>query len=175
MTTTIVGVFDDFTAAVNATPDLVSAGFPKETISVVAQDHKGEYAKFLNTETSSDVGSNVTTGAVVGGLGGLLVGLAALAIPGLGPVIAAGPLATAFAGAALGAATGSFVGALNGLGVPEFEAKAYDQGVREGGTLVIVRAEENQVPQAVEILRQHRAIQVDQHRGQTVRSPEDRV
>jgi uncharacterized membrane protein len=173
--TTIVGVFDDFTAALNTTPDLVSAGFPKEDISVVAADHKGEYAKFLNTEANPDGSSNVGTGAVVGGLSGLLIGLAALAIPGIGPVIAAGPLAAAFTGAALGAVTGSFVGALNGLGVPEFEAKAYDQGVREGSTLVIVRAGENQVLRAIEIMRQHRAIRVDQHGGQTIRSPESRV
>ena len=71
MTTTIVGVFNDFTAAVNTTPDLVGAGFPKEDISVVAQDQKGEYAKFLDAEANPDASSNVGTGAMVGGLGGL--------------------------------------------------------------------------------------------------------
>lgn len=167
MTNTLVGVFDDFTAALNTTPDLVNAGFRKEDISVVAQDQKGEYAKFLDAEANPDASSNVGTGALVGGLGGLLIGLAALAIPGIGPVIAAGPLAAVFTGATLGAATGSLVGALNGMGVPEFEAKAYDQGLREGSTLVIVKAAENQIPRAIEIMRQHRAVQVDHHRPQS--------
>src|SRR5581483_9934668 len=123
MTSTVVGVFDDFTAAINATPDLVGAGFRKEDISVVAQDQKGEYARFLDAEANPDASSNVGTGALVGGVGGLLIGLAALAIPGIGPIVAAGPLAAALGGAAIGVATGSFVGALNGMGVPEFEAK----------------------------------------------------
>ena len=166
MTNTVVGVFNDFTAAVNTTADLVGAGFRKEDISVVAQDQKGEYAKFLEAETNPDASSNVGAGALVGGLSGLLLGLAALAIPGIGPVIAAGPLAAAITGATLGAATGSLVGALHGLGVPDFEAKAYDQGIREGNTLVIVRAAENAVPRAIEILRQHRAVQVDRHSAQ---------
>jgi len=166
MTSTVVGVFDDFTAAINATPDLVGAGFRKEDISVVAQDQKGEYARFLDAEANPDASSNVGTGALVGGVGGLLIGLAALAIPGIGPIVAAGPLAAALGGAAIGVATGSFVGALNGMGVPEFEAKAYDQGVREGGTLVLVKAAENEVPRAIEILRQHRAVRIDHHNTQ---------
>jgi len=164
MASTVVGVFNDFTAAVNTTPDLVAAGLRKEDISVVTQDRKGEYAKFLEAETNPDASSNVGTGAMIGGLGGLLIGLAALAIPGIGPVIAAGPLAAVFTGTALGAATGSLVGALNTVGVPEFEAKAYDQGIREGNTLVIAKAAESEVPRAIEIMRQHRAVQVDHHR-----------
>src|SRR5262245_18558291 len=106
---------------------------------------------------------NLRDTVLVGGLSGLLLGLAALAIPHIGPVISDGPLAAAITGATLGAATGSLVGALHGLGVPDFEAKAYDQGFREGNTLVIVRAAENEVPRAIEIMRQHHAIQVDRH------------
>jgi uncharacterized membrane protein len=78
-------------------------------------------------------------------------------------VIASGPLAAAFAGATIGAATGGLIGALNGLGVPEFEAKAYDQGVREGSTLLTVRVADNLVSDAIAVMRQHHAVQVDQY------------
>ena len=166
MTTTVIGVFSDFTAAINASPDLASAGFAREDISIVAQDSKGEYAKFVNAQTLPEPETGVETGAAIGGVGGFLLGLAAFAIPGIGPVIAAGPLVMAFAGATLGAVGGSLVGALNGLGVPEFEAKAYDQGVREGSTLVIVHPPAHLVTQAADIMRQHHAVRVDVHHGQ---------
>ncbi len=175
MTSTVVGVFDDFTAAVDTTPDLVGAGFRKEDISVVAQDQKGEYARFIDAEANPNASSNVGTGAMVGGIGGLLVGLAALAIPGIGPIVAAGPLAAVFTGAAVGAATGSLVGALNGMGVPEFEAKAYDQGVREGSTLVLVKATGNEVSRADEIMRRHHAVRIDHHNTQSSQFPESRI
>jgi hypothetical protein len=166
MTTTIVGIFSDFTAALNTSPELASAGFAREDISIVAQDSKGEYAKFVNAETMPEPETGVGTGAAIGGIGGFLLGLAVFAIPGIGPVIAAGPLVTAFAGATIGALGGSLVGALNGLGVPEFEAKTYDQGVREGSTLVIVRAPTHLVTQATDIMRQHHAVRVDVHHNQ---------
>lgn len=166
MSTTVVGVFSDFTAALNTSPELASAGFTREDISIVAQDSKGEYAKFANAQTLPEPETGVGTGAAIGGIGGFLLGLAAFAIPGIGPIVAAGPLLTAFTGATLGALGGSLVGALNGLGVPEFEAKAYDQGVREGSTLVIVRTPEHLVTQATDIMRQHHAVRVDVHHGQ---------
>ncbi len=166
MTTMVIGVFSDFTAALNTSPELAAAGFAREDISIVAQDSKGEYAKFANAHALPESETGVGTGAAIGGVGGFLLGLAAFAIPGIGPVIAAGPLVMAFAGATLGAVSGSLVGALNGLGVPEFEAKAYDQGVREGSTLVIVRAPAHLVTQATDIMRQHHAVRVDVHHGQ---------
>jgi hypothetical protein len=166
MSTTVVGVFSDFTAALNTSPELASAGFAREDVSIVAQDSKGEYAKFVKAETLPEPESGVGTGATIGGIGGFLLGLAAFAIPGIGPIVAAGPLVTAFAGATIGALGGSLVGALNGLGVPEFEAKAYDQGVREGSTLVIVHAPEHLVTKAIDIMKEHRAVRVDVHRSQ---------
>lgn len=168
MTTTVIGVFSDFTAALNTSPELASAGFTREDISIVAQDNKGEYAKFVNAQTLPEPDVGVGTGAAIGGIGGFLLGLAAFAIPGIGPVIAAGPLVLAFAGATLGAAGGSLVGALNGLGVPEFEAKSYDQGVREGSTLVIVRAPAHLVTRATDIMRDHQAVRVDIHHDQEI-------
>ena len=102
MSTTVVGVFSDFTAALNTSPELASAGFAREDVSIVAQDSKGEYAKFVNAETLPEPETGVGTGATVGGIGGFLLGLAAFAIPGIGPIVAAGPLVTAFAGATTG-------------------------------------------------------------------------
>lgn len=166
MTATVIGVFSDFTAALHTSPDLVGAGFAREDISIVARDNKGEYAKFENAHNLPEEKSGVGTGAAIGGVGGFLLGLAAFAIPGIGPVVAAGPLVMALAGATLGAVSGSLVGALHGLGVPELEAKAYDQGVREGSTLVIVRAvPAHLVTKAEDIMHRHHAVRVDVHQG----------
>jgi hypothetical protein len=161
--TTIVGVFDDFTAALTAIPALVEVGVDGHSISTVAQDNKGEYAKFLQAETLPAGHSHVGVGATVGGISGLLLGLAALAMPGIGPVIAAGTLVAAIAGTTLGAATGGLLGALNGMGVPDFEAKAYDQGVREGSTLLIVQTAPELVSRVSALLQEHHAVRVDQH------------
>jgi uncharacterized membrane protein len=87
-------------------------------------------------------------------------------------VIAAGPLAAAFAGAAIGAATGSLVGALNRSGVPEFETKAYDQGIREGSTLVIVSATDDLVNHVIEVMRQHYAVRIDQYQHKATHGEE---
>lgn len=175
MPTTVIGVFSDFTAAVNTSPELAKAGFAREDISIIAQDSKGEYAKFVNAQTLPEPGTGVEVGAAIGGVSGFLLGLAAFALPGIGPVIAAGPLVLAFTGAMLGAVGGSLVGALSGLGVPEFEAKAYDQGVREGSTLVIIHPPAHLVTQAADILRQHHAIRVDIHQGQENTAPDVRA
>jgi hypothetical protein len=150
----------------------VSLGVAQQDISTVAQDSNGEYAKFLRAEANTDSGSHVGASVAVGSIGGLVLGLAALSIPGLGPVIAAGPLAAAFAGAAIGAATGSLVGALNGSGVPEFEAKAYDQGIREGSTLVIVSATDDLVNHVIEVMRQHYAVWIDQYQHKATHGEE---
>src|SRR5262245_24747795 len=120
MEKTVVGIFNDFTEAMNSLTDLVHAGIPKEHISIVTPDAEGEFAKYLNTPGGRPVAGDTGIGAVVGGLSGLLIGLGALTIPGIGPVMAAGPLFTALAGALLGAETGSLVGVLHGLGIAEY-------------------------------------------------------
>jgi uncharacterized membrane protein len=162
MATTIIGVFDDFTAAVNTTPDLVSVGIRKDDISVIGPDPTGEYAKYVRAPVDTHIESDIGTGAALGGLGGLLVGLAALTLPGIGFLVAAGPLVTAIAGATVGAATGGLIGALHGMGVPELEARAYEAGLREGQSLVIIRTKDTLAMQVMEILRRHRALRVDQ-------------
>jgi stress response protein YsnF len=100
-------------------------------------------------------------GAAVGGLGGLLVGLAALAIPGVGPVLAAGPLAAALAGAGIGAVAGGLIGALTDAGVPEEQAGLYAEGVRRGGTLVTVSAADGEADRIVDILERHNPVDID--------------
>lgn len=159
---TIVGIFTDFTAAVNALPDFVREGIPRENISIVAPDTEGEFTKYLSARAERPITGDAGVGAVVGGLSGLLIGLGVLTIAGVGPVLAAGPLFTALAGAMVGAEAGSLVGVLNGFGVAEYEAKSHAEQVGEGKTLVTVKAPEPLVGRVQTILRRHHAINVEQ-------------
>jgi len=143
---TVVGTFDNIENAYAAANDLVSAGYNRNDISVVATDTNNQYSPYVNTKvvkTSDDVGTGAGIGAAIGGIGGLLVGLGALAIPGIGPIIAAGPLLAALTGAGVGAVAGGIVGALVDLGIPDEEAHVYSEGLRRGNVLVIA-----QVPDA---------------------------
>jgi uncharacterized membrane protein len=156
VSTIVVGVFDSATNAYVVVEDLVNAGFQRSDISVVTRD-----------EQTSDTGTSATavgvgTGAVLGGVGGLLVGLGALAIPGIGPALAAGPLAAALAGAGLGAAAGGVIGVLVDLGVPEEDAQSYAEAVRRGGTLVVVKAEPSMVGRAEEIIERHGPVDIEE-------------
>lgn len=168
----VVGMFDKFEEAQAAVRELQQEGFRKEDISLVANDAKGEYSRSLkSTSGSTDsvkdgAGEGAGIGAVLGGIGGLLVGLGALAIPGIGPVLAAGPLITALAGAGIGAAAGGLLGALVDAGIPEEQARYYTEGVKRGGTLVTVRTEDARAPRAVDILNRHNAIDVQRRASQ---------
>jgi len=161
----VVGVFNDFTAAKLMAPELITAGIPKDAISVMAPDTSAESARYFapSTGTSSDTSPDVGTSAVLGGLGGILLGAAALAIPGLGLLVAVGPLATLIAGATAGAMTGGLIGALSGMGIPEHEAKAYEAGVREGHSHVFVRTTAANVDRVTEIMRGRHVMRVDTH------------
>jgi hypothetical protein len=146
MMKTVVGTYDNIQTAYNVANDLVDAGYSRNDISVVASDANNEYAAYVDdryVDATDDVAKGAGIGAAIGGLGGLLVGLGALAIPGVGPVIAAGPLLAALTGAGVGAVTGGIVGALVDLGVPDEEAHIYSEGLRRGHVLVIA-----QVPDA---------------------------
>lgn len=143
---TVVGTFDNIQTAYAVANDLINAGFNRSDISVVAHDPKNEYAAYVDdryVDPGDDVAKGAGIGAAIGGLGGLLVGLGALAIPGVGPVIAAGPLLAALTGAGVGAVTGGIVGALVDLGIPDTEAHIYSEGLSRGNILVIA-----QVPDA---------------------------
>jgi uncharacterized membrane protein len=143
---TVVGTYDNIQTAYAVANDLVSAGYNRNDISVIANDHDSAYAPYVNAKTvktSDDVGAGAGIGATIGGIGGLLVGLGALAIPGIGPVVAAGPLLASLTGAGVGAVAGGIVGALVDLGIPDEEANLYSEGLRRGDILVIA-----QVPDA---------------------------
>ena len=161
----VVGVFNDFTAARLMAPELISAGISKEAISVIAPDTTTESAQYFPsaTDAASDAASDIATGATLMGLGGMLVGAVALTIPGLGLLLAAGPLATLITGATMGALTGGLFGALFGMGIPEYEAKAYEAGIREGRSHVFVHTTEADANRVAEIMRQRHALQVDIH------------
>ncbi|MEP7190838.1 MAG: general stress protein, partial [Roseiflexaceae bacterium] len=149
MAKTVVGLFDTAAEAQSVVQELVNSGFQHNDISLVANDAKGEYANYhpsdtAGSSTAEGAGAGAVGGGVLGGVLGLLVGVGALAIPGIGPVLAAGPLAAALGaagastlvGAGIGAAAGGIIGALVGAGIPEEDAGFYAEGVRRGGTLV---------------------------------------
>lgn len=184
---TVMALYDDLTTATRVVNRLVSEGFARDKISVVASDASREYERQLRQidmdVVQNDVSGTATgagIGAVLGGLGGLLVGLGVIAIPGIGPVLAAGPLVAAIAGAGVGAAAGGLIGALADLGVPEEEAGYYAEGVRRGSVLVITRAYGEMADRAVEIMDEydpvdlHGRVEDWRERGWTGYEPEDR-
>jgi hypothetical protein len=143
----VVGVFRDRDDARDAIEELKDAGFASSDISLLSPD--GDRASVAEgTAAERDRGNRAPEGAVtgavaggvLGGLGAWLVGVGALAIPGIGPFLAAGAFATALAGAAVGAGVGAIAGALIGMGIPEEEARYYEQEARSGRTLVTVRS-----------------------------------
>jgi len=160
---TVVGVFDSQDAAQQAIQQLKDAGFSPDDIGILMQDKQGaqDLAASTGTKAGEDAGKGAVTGGVLGGLAGLLVGIGALAIPGIGPVLAAGPLAAALGtaagatatGAAIGAGAGAIVGALVGMGVPKEEAQVYEQRFNQGRILLTVRSGANRYDEAQQILR----------------------
>jgi hypothetical protein len=157
-------MYDQLTDAQQVVHDLVDAGIERTRISLVAGDREGRYATDLTRESDDGdtIAGGAATGAVVGGLGGLLLGLGALAIPGIGPVIAAGPIVATLVGAGVGAAVGGLVGALVAAGVPEEQAGYYAEGVRRGSTLVTAEVAEDRVDEVVRIMERHHPIDVDE-------------
>ena len=136
---TVVGLFNNRHHAEAAIRDLKRAGFTDEQIGVAMQD-KGEQRELMDT-TSSNAAEGAAKGAVSGGIVGGLIGLlGSLLVPGVGPIVVGGVLASTLTAAGIGAATGGLIGALIGLGVPEEDAQHFDQGLRSGGTLITVDA-----------------------------------
>ena len=139
---------------------LKTAAFSNNDISVLFPDKRGtkDFAHEQHTKAPEGATTGGVTGGVLGGALGWLVGIGALAIPGVGPFIAAGPIMAALGGAALGGAAGGIVGALIGLGIPEYEAKRYEGKIKSGGILISVHTENSdQVKQAKEIFKQEGA------------------
>ena len=123
--------------------ELKAAGFSNNDISVLFPDKAGtkDFAHEQNTKAPEGAATGAGTGGVLGGALGWLVGIGALAIPGLGPLVAAGPIMAALSGAAAGAAVGGLSGALIGMGIPEYEAKRYEGKVKDGNILVSVHTD----------------------------------
>jgi heat induced stress protein YflT len=137
---TVVGMFTNRPDAEAAIRELKAAGFPDDRIGVALQDRE-EQGDLMETTTSGDAAAGAAKGAVSGSLVGGLIGLlGSLLVPGVGPIVVGGVLASTLTGAGIGAATGGIIGALVALGVPEADARHFDQGLRSGRTLVTVDA-----------------------------------
>jgi len=154
--TAVFGIYRSVDHAERAVNSLVGAGFAGSAVSVLMPDTRStrEFAHEKGTKAPEGTAVGVTTGGVIGGTLGVLVGLGALAIPGLGPFIAAGPLMAGLAGLGAGGAVGGLVGALVGMGIPEYEAKRYEGRVKGGGTLLSVHCDSSdQIRLAKDLLR----------------------
>jgi hypothetical protein len=158
---TIVGLFENRVQAQQLVQQLRALNIAGEDISVMSRGDSADDS--AGGDRASGVAIGAGAGAALGGLGGLLVGLGALAIPGIGPVLAAGPIAAALAGAGLGAAAGGVIGALTELGIPEEDAHVWAEGVRRGGTLVTVHADDEMADEIMALMARHGAIDVDEH------------
>ena len=184
------GLFDTMRDAEAVVRDLERIGISNTDISLVANNSSGDYDESGNYIGGSRVGGTgeagtgatfgAAGGAVVGGLAGVLIGVGALAIPGIGPVLAAGPFAVAIGsagaavgagalGAGIGAATGGLLGALVGAGIPEEDANLYAEGGRRGGVLVMSRVDDDKLDQALDTMERHHVVDIDR-RGQEFRS-----
>lgn len=141
--TAVFGIYATARLAEGAVDHLLSRGFSNSAISVLLPDDETTraFAHEKHTKAPEGTATGVATGGVVGGTLGLMAGIGALAIPGVGPLIAAGPIVAALAGLGVGGAVGGLVGALVGMGIPEYEAKRYEGAVKGGGTLLSVHCD----------------------------------
>ena len=155
--TAVFGLYRDRMSAEAAVDRLMAGGFRNEDISVLFPDNPGtkDFAHEKHTKAPEGTTTGAVAGGTVGGTLGLLAGIGALAIPGLGPFIAAGPIMATLAGIGAGGTVGGLIGALSGLGIPEYEAKRYEGRVKEGGILLSVHCDNSDwVSRAKEMLRQ---------------------
>src|SRR3954470_5171861 len=141
--TAAFGIYRDRISVDNAVDTLRAADFRNTDISVLFPENEGtkDFAVEKQTKAPEGTTAGATSGAVIGGGLGWLAGIGALAIPGVGPLIAAGPIVAALAGAGAGGAVGGLLGALVGMGIPEYEAKRFEGAVKNGGTLVSVHCD----------------------------------
>jgi hypothetical protein len=153
--TAVFGIYPDRPAVEEGVEHLRRAGFRNTDISVLFPENSGtkDFAHEKNTKAPEGTTSGVVAGGIAGGVLGWLTGIGALAIPGLGPLIAAGPIVAALAGVGAVGTLGGIVGALAGMGIPEYEAKRYEGRIREGGILLSVHCDSGDwVKRAKEIL-----------------------
>lgn len=163
---TVVGVFDTREHAQQAIQDLVAAGVSREGINVLSPNRGNDVLPgFVENEEEMEKGEAVVqdtaAGALFGGFGGALLGVLALGIPGLGPILAAGPIASALVGTVIGAAGGVAIGAIQDRGIPEGDSHLYAEAVKRGGTLVIAHADDQAADQVKNILDKDGAIDIE--------------
>ena len=191
---TIVGSFDSFEEAKRVSQDLMNEGFHDGDVNVVASNVRGTYGTTTATGTGTTAGTlqsdgggltdrdtvrdrtvaddasgaatGAVTGGVVGGAAGLAASLMGLAIPGIGPIIAAGPIVATLSGAGVGAVAGGLIGGLTDIGVSRTDAEYYAESVRRGGALVTVRADDSRADRAADIMREHGAIDIERRAEQ---------
>ena len=145
MAKAVFGIAKTYGQAKTIVESLKASGFSNNDISVLFPDKAGtrDFAHEKSTKAPEGAATGAGTGGVLGGVLGWLVGIGSLAIPGIGPFVAAGPIMAALGGAAVGATVGGLTGALVGLGIPEYEAKRYEGKLREGNILISVHSEDS--------------------------------
>ena len=154
--TAVFGLYSNVERAERAVDELVGAKFSSDDVSVLLADNQGskDFAHEKQTKAPEGTTTGVAAGGAIGGSLGLLAGIGALAIPGVGPLIAAGPIMGALAGLGVGGAVGGLIGALVGMGIPEYEAKRYEGRVKEGGVLLSVHCDTSEdITRAKDILK----------------------
>src|SRR6202049_3844798 len=155
--TAVFGIYSTRDGVERATDAMVKSGFSAADISVLLPENLGgpkDIGTEKSTKASEGAAAGATSGATIGGVLGLLAGIGALAIPGVGPLIAAGPIMGALAGMGVGGAVGGFTGALIGMGIPEYEAKRYEGRLKKGGVLLSVHCDTaGEISRAKELLK----------------------
>src|ERR1700723_1111134 len=159
--TAVFGIYPNRTAVDSAVDVLKAAGFKNTDISVLFPENEGtkDFAHEKDTKAPEGATAGAGTGALLGGGLGWLVGIGALAIPGLGPFIAAGPIMAALAGAGVGGAGGGITGALVGMGIPEYEAKRSEGRVKDGGILLSVHCDSSEGTKRAKQVLEHTGAQ----------------
>ena len=154
--TSVFGIYGSRQSVESAVDTFLTSGFATTDVSVLLPENLGSKPIATHKETKATEGATAGggAGAVIGGTLGLLAGIGALAIPGVGPFIAAGPIMAALAGIGVGGAVGGFAGALIGMGIPEYEAKRYEGRIQKGGILLSVHCStSDQVKRGKEIMK----------------------
>ena len=153
----VFGIYNSISQAERAVEVISPPGFSSNDISELLPDNQStrEFAHEKNTKAPEGTATGATAGGAIGGTLGLLAGIGMLAIPGVGPLIAAGPIMAALAGLGVGGAVGGLIGALVGMGIPEYEAKRYEGRIKDGGVLLSVHCDtSDEIKRAKDLLKQ---------------------
>lgn len=177
MSQAVFCIADNRPQAASIVRDLQTSGFSADDVSVLLSDVEStrEFATEANTKAPEGAAAGASAGGILGGIAGWLVGAGTLAIPGVGPLVAAGPIMAALGGAAVGAGAGGLTGALAGYGVPEYEAKRYEGRISDGGILISVHTEDGEERKlAREIFERHDAEGISSASEASAKVPADR-